>query len=248
MPLSENDDEILSFLQKQPGIHIRSNVIHARVRDNDNKLTRFFNGDRFIYVKGKFTPALHPIANINNNRCRVWHKSQDNACERCRDTTHRTHDTVKCNGYDDNRNAITIKSPKFPMCNYFPCTVKVYGKIFSNSEAAYQWRFLTYIGMYDLADEVLNSVSAAEAKAVASRVPRHMHQDWQTINKSVMKEILHAKADCCPAFKSTLLDSTGKRLVEAVRGDIFWSPGLTPIFAATTKPEYYPGRINLVVY
>ena len=137
---------------------------------------------------------------------------------------------------------MTIKSPNFPMCNYFPCVVKVYGLEFPSAEHAFHWRFLTYIGMHDLAEEVRSATSAAEAKAVSSRVPSHMRQDWHSINMAVMKDILHAKADCSPVFRKSLLDSTGRRLVEAVRGDIFWSSGLSPFFAATTKPEYYPGR------
>ena len=70
-----------------------------------------------------------------------------------------------------------------------------------------------YIDKPDLAQEVLDVATAAEAKAVASRVPRYLHRDWHTIKKSVIKEILHIKADFCPTFKQTLLDSTNCRLV-----------------------------------
>ena len=245
IPPSVPDADILKFLHSQPGIQMKSGVIHARIRDHQNKLTNFFSGDRFVYVKGNFTPALHYIGNIDLHRCRIWHKSQSDACERCRSTTHRTHATDKCAGYTEDRNVVSIKSPNFPMCNYFPCVVKIYGLEFPSSEHAFHWRFLTYIGMHDLAEEVRSATSAAEAKAVSSRVPRHMRQDWHSINTAVMKDILHAKADCSPVFKKSLLESTGKRLVEAVRGDIFWSSGLSPFFAATTKQEYYPGGNKL---
>ena len=52
---------------------------------------------------------------------------------------------------------------------------------------------------------------------------------------------MHAKADYCPQFRKALLESAGKRLVEAVVGDVFWSAGLPPIYASSTKPEYFPG-------
>ena len=60
-----------------------------------------------------------------------------------------------------------------------------------------------------------------------------------------MREILHAKADNCERFRESLLKSAGKRLVESVRGDIFWSSGLSSLHAASTKPTYFPGRNQL---
>ena len=54
-----------------------------------------------------------------------------------------------------------------------------------------------------------------------------------------MREIIYAKADFCEVFKSVLLDTTGRRLVDAVTGDDFWSSGLPP-FVASTNPQYFP--------
>ena len=48
-----------------------------------------------------------------------------------------------------------------------------------------------------------------------------------------MREILHAKADFCEEFKSALLDTAGRRLVEAVTGDDFCSSGLPPYLACS---------------
>ena len=61
--------------------------------------------------------------------------------------------------------------------------MRVYNQEFLSSEHVYQWRFLTYIGMLDLADEVLKASSAAEAKAIALRVPPHLKNDWHSIKK-----------------------------------------------------------------
>ena len=55
-----------------------------------------------------------------------------------------------------------------------------------------------------------------------------------------MRDILIAKADYCPAFKSTLIDSGVKDLVECTQ-DLFWASGLAPRLTATTKPSFYPG-------
>ena len=80
---------------------------------------------------------------------------------------------------------------------------------------------ITVTIIHDLADEVLKAPTAAEAKSIASRVPRHLHKDWHSIKNSVMKEILHIKADYCAHFKQSLLDSLNCRIVEAVQGDLY---------------------------
>ena len=61
---------------------------------------------------------------------------------------------------------------------------------------------------------------------------------------TMMKDILHAKADCCPLFKSALIESVGKRLVECTQ-DLYWASGLPPRFTESTKPEFYPGKNHL---
>jgi len=245
VPINVRDGDILDYLHQQPGIVVKSAVIQGRIRDSNNKLTRFLSGERIVYVKGKFSPVLPSIGKLASCKCRVWHKTQEEACLRCRKLDHHTHDTDKCDAYIRDDDIVTIRSDKYPLCNFYPCSVRVYNQDFASSEHAYQWRFLTYINMPDLAQEVLCVPSAAEAKAVAQRVPPHLHRDWHSIKSSVMRAILHAKADCCAQFKQALLDSGDRRIVEAVRGDTYWSSGLTPIFAASTKPEYYPGSNQL---
>ena len=246
IPIDISDEDILRYLHNHPGIVVKTDVIHGRIRDEkNNMLTQFLSGDRFVYVKGKFSPALHSLANINSGRCRIFHASQKNACMRCRHHNHSTTETEQCEAYSNDQNVLIVKSPKYPMSNYFPCHIKMHNIDFPSSEHAYQWRFLMYIDKTDLADEVLKAPTAAEAKSIASRVPRHLHKDWHSIKKSVMKEILHIKADYCAHFKQSLLDSLNCRIVEAVQGDLYWSSGLSPYLASTTKSKFYPGMNEL---
>ena len=62
---------------------------------------------------------------------------------------------------------------------------------------------------------------------------------------SSWQEILFARAECCKEFRDTLLESRDQKLVETVRSDRFWSCGLTPSEAQTTKHLYYPGDNHL---
>ena len=58
------------------------------------------------------------------------------------------------------------------------------------------------------------------------------------------KEVLHAKADYSPIFRSALINSVGKRIVECTQ-DILWVSGLSPRLSASTKSDYYTGKNKL---
>ena len=75
--------------------------------------------------------------------------------------------------------------------------MRMFDNEFSSSEQAYQWRYLKYIGMDELAQEVLEASSAKEAMDIASRAPRDKRNNWNSIKVCVMRQILHAKADSC---------------------------------------------------
>ena len=244
LPFWVNDSEILEFLKAQPGITIKSGVIHARLRGYNSKLTQYFSGDRFVFIKGHSKRVLHNMAVINYNRCRVWHKSQEDACRRCRNHEHTYTDTGACPAYHEDLNVITIRSSNCTLSNFHMCIIKLWNETFCSSEQAYQWRFMKYIGMDELADGILAAQTPAEAKSIASRVPSHLHHDWHTLKLNVMKIVLHAKAVNYEPFRTTLLESVGRRLVESTK-DVFWACGLSPHDTATTIPEYYPGYNKL---
>ena len=224
---------------------VKTGIIAGRLRDKNNKLTQYLSGDRIVYVKGNFSPVLHTFANINNNKCKIWHQSQQMACQRCRRLGHHTSETDNCDAYIEDPEVITIRSPQYVLCNYYPSPLKVFGTEFVTSEHAYQWRFLKHIGEDSLAQEVLESSSPSDAKSVSSRVPHHLHKNWHSVKMCAMKDILHAKAHYCAKFKEELMNSGKNRLVEAVMGDIFWSSGLPPRVADSTKPAFYPGTNQL---
>ena len=89
--------------------------------------------------------------------------------------------------------------------------------------------------MDDHALEILDAESPTAAKEIASRIPRFLHKDWHQIKLTVMRDIHIDKA-----FKSTLIDSGVKDLVECTQ-DLFWASGLAPRLTSTTKPSFYPG-------
>ena len=122
------------------------------------------------------------------------------------------------------------------------CDIDMYGHTFHSSEQAYQWKFTNYVGRHDLGEEILASTTPENAKEIASRVPRHMQKDWHSIKIGVMEEVLSQKITSCDEFKNSLINSGNERLVEAVKSDRYWSCGLNPKEASTTKSKYYPGE------
>ena len=129
-----------------------------------------------MYVKGNFSPVLHTFANINNNKCKILHQSQQRACQRCRRLDHH-----KCDAYIEDPEVITIRSTQYVLCNYYLSPLKVFGTEFATSEHVYQWRVLTHIGEDSLAQEVLESSSPSDAKSVSSRVTRNLHKNGHSI-------------------------------------------------------------------
>ena len=84
-----SDEHIIHYLHNHPRIVVETDVIHGIIRDEKNNiLTQFLSGDRFVYVKGNFSPVLHSLANLYSSKRIIFHTSQKDACMRCR---HRNH-------------------------------------------------------------------------------------------------------------------------------------------------------------
>ena len=113
------NNAIQEFLKDQPGISVKSVVMFSCIRDNENKLTPFCTGDRFVYARGNIANAIHTTALIDQNKCRVWHKTQETACTRCRKTDHTTTNTESCHAFREDPDAILIRSPSYVLYNYY---------------------------------------------------------------------------------------------------------------------------------
>ena len=115
---------------------------------------------------------------------------------------------------------MAIRSPNCIYSNYYICKIGVFDMDFLSSEHAYQWHFAKYVGMNELANEILMAPSPSDAKQIASRVPMHLHNNWHSIKIYIMKQILHAKVDCFPRFREELIQSEGKQPVEVLANSI----------------------------
>lgn len=253
LPLEFENSHILNFLKRYEHIQTRSQIVYARERDERiDSFSPYLNGERYVYVSAEgsenITPALPKDAIIGGYRVQIYHKSQKIWCLRCKnpDKPHNTNDIYNCDAYQPDKDIITIKSRDNVLCNFFECDVKVWDQNFKSSEAAYQWRKCHELLKPELAEEVFKAPHPKDAKSLVRDVfTQNELEIWDTMRLKVMREVLEAKAESNVIFRSTLIHSGTKRLVEATGpNESYWGVGLTPFLAGTTKHEYYPRNSN----
>ena len=213
----------------------------GKIRNERNELTNYYSGERIVYVKGDFSPVLPMHTDIGTHKIRVWHSAQYDACKRCRHIDHGYLETDKCNAYLHDDDVIAFRSPNYVLCNFYEAKFFVYNSYFTSVEQAYQWRKMKHIGQEAYALEISKSKTPGRAKQIANRVPGNLLKDWHVIKCDVMRELLIAKVEQCSKFRSILLKTEGKRLIEATN-DMYWASGLPPYLSTTTKPECFPGK------
>ena len=250
LPLELENCCISDFLSLYPQIETRSHVMYSKEKyTSDNTFSPFYNGERYIFVKENFTPPLPKEAIVANHHCQIFHRTQKLWCLRCRDSENRhggTDNVDSCDAYEHEKEAVVFKSRFNVLSNFFMCDVKIWNQTFKSAEHAYQWCKATELLNNDLAEKIIKAPYAKDAKALATDAFSYDEmQTWSKIKLKMMRDILAAKATSCELFRTTLLKSGNQRLVEAGESDLYWSSGLNPYLAATTKHQYYPGSNNL---
>ena len=152
-----------------------------------------------MYIKAGLTYAFPSVVDINNNKCRIFHPSQEKSCSRCRYTGHCSQNTEICNAYTENSDIVSIHSQNNVMSNFYQCVVSLDGIGLKSSEHAYQWRLAKYFGRGDLAQDILEAPTPGRAKEITSQFQRH-HGSWHENKLNVMKEILMTKREIRQEF------------------------------------------------
>ena len=245
VPFDCNNSHIMNYLRTQPQIRIRSDVITGKIRNANNELTEFLNGDRYVYVEAGFSPVLEQETTINGHTCRIWHSNQAMKCKRCSGDNHRTTDAVECPAYiDEPEDVIIFWESKHVFSNFYMCNIKLFDLDFKSAEHCYQYCKLRYIGQDELAQEILLCDTPRQAKQIAMKIPGHLMIQWHEQKCNAMYQILCAKAKCCAKFKDALIRSDKKIIAEGTV-DTFWGIGMPGCYAKNTNPEYLCGHNRL---
>ena len=245
VPFHCSDAHVMKYLRSQSQLKLRSNIIAGKIRNNNNELTDFLNGDRYVYVEQRFSPVLEQEVMIDGHPCRVWHPNQALKCKGCSQDGHRTTDCDMCPAYiEEPKDAIIFWQSTHIFSNFYMCNFRLFDLDFKSSEHCYQYCKLKYIGQEEHAHDVLHCDTPRQAKNIAAKIPDHMLIQWHEQKLEIMYRILVAKAHGCDKFRQALISSGNKILVEGSM-DAFWGIGMPGFHAKNTHPEYLCGNNHL---
>jgi len=243
IPLSVANNEIEVFLLSK-GIILTSPIRYSKVRDQNGDLTNFKNGDRFVYAKSPINPTLDRNVKIGDFRARLYHNGQFLNCKICGKPGHKA-GTPECEAYDPEADIIAFRSEKDPLSNFFPCSLEYNGEQFNSSEQAMQYLKAKDTHNTKVAKSIMDAGNARGAWSASRAIPQETSLKWDQENVHQVEQILSAKAEQVPDFRTTLISSGTSILAEATTHK-FWATGIaSPNIAKTTKPDYWSGENKL---
>ena len=260
---TQDTTRLEQYLLKE-GVTIAKKIDFAKVRDPlTGQLSSWFTGDRVVFAKDMKHP-LPRFAQIGTATCRIFHDGQEvpqtklctncfgtdhtrgackkpQACACCKKPGHIAGDK-QCEAYLSKGHSGTaaVHGEENPLSNMYPCTIKVFGKEFNSTEQAYQYSKAIRRGQLDVA----TGICAAPTPFMAKKQAKFLKYDknWNETEKiTLMNQLLQEKLDQVPEFKTALLDSGRKMIVETVPGEYVWSSGLNEKVTNVTKRKFWPG-------
>ena len=117
----------------------KSRILYGKIIVENNKLSKYENGDRFFYVSKESLKPLSTTVIIAGHTCRVIHSSQAIICKRCSQNDHTVTDVEKCPGYIKEQNIVAFKYNDKVMSNMHPCKIDYKEMTFLSAEHIYQY-------------------------------------------------------------------------------------------------------------
>ena len=120
---------------------------------------------------------------------------------------------------------VYFRSHRDELSNFYPCQLKVFGRIFHSAEAAYQFRKAIHHSKWEIAEDITACRKANDAKSLGNQINRdNIGQSWLDKRTDVMLDILETKAKQCNSFRQRLIRTGNKELIENTN-DEFWARG-----------------------
>lgn len=121
--------------------------------------------------------------------------------------------------------AIYFYTPRFyAFDNFSAFAVRVWGKEFSTTEQAYQWKKYS-VSSPDIADQILRAKSAYATKKIADAHKEGVDSAWHDEKLTYMEEILRAKIEQHEKIKMLLIETGDRDIIENSPTDYFWGIG-----------------------
>ena len=239
VPLSVSNDEIKAMLEEK-GVELRSAINYGKIRDSDGHLTRYKNGDRFVYT-APFSPSLPRQQHVGDFPCVVVHHGKDTLCNACGERGHKIGDRNCKAKPKEKEQILPFRSYEHPLSNHYPCRLTISGNIFKSLEHAYLWRMAMELGKPQIAADIVDSSHAGRAKKLSKDIADdETRWKWERDNTDIMKDLIEAKAAQCEEFYNCLIQNNDKILAEATPSKI-WGTGLSIFATQHCSPEFWPG-------
>ena len=128
---------------------------------------------------------------------------------------------------------------KYVLSNFYYCKLVIDGKKYNSSEKAYQVMKAKFHKNKAIEDELMEAHFVSDVKKISEKI--QVSTEWIDQRVDVMRKILRAKADQSQTYRKKLLNCKGQ-IVEAIRGDLFWSAGLDEKELRELPRERWPGQ------
>ncbi len=240
VPFHISNDQIKEMIESAGAI-FASPVKDSYERDEDNNMTSYKNGDRFMYVEPMEEPIKRKLT-IGCYTATVIHHGKDNRpCQACNLTGHKVGDE-KCPAYPKTP-IYAFKSYRNPMSNHYPCDLVLFDEItpFKSWEHGFFWKMAIELGNPHLVANIKNATYAGVAKSLSKKMDEKDRHEWEDDNRETIENLLYEKFKQCEPFRQCLIDNKDKIFAEAT-SDKRWATGLSPFVSQYTAPEYWPGK------
>jgi hypothetical protein len=111
----------------------------------------------------------------------------------------------------------------YPLDNYSAHMVNVWQKTFPTAEHAYHWKKFEH--ELKIANSIYIATSPEIAKQIADENKPRINDNWHSIKRDIMKEILTAKAEQHDDVREALRRTSGREIIENSPVDYFWGIG-----------------------
>lgn len=263
VPMSYTNEEVEKMLCDL-GANLTSSVKTSLVRDRNGMLTKYTNGDRFVYsdtthtmtsplprfvLIGTFVAKIiHNGQDIEKQKCNncmsiehpSWKCSEETICKVCKKTDHIT-GSVECEFYITNNGAYTFGGRNDPLglSNFAECGFSFNGQYYPNREVAFQHQRAINCNQTELAEQILQAETPSEAKYL-SRCLIKLGL-WNSDSSTLMTKICLAAANENVTYRANILKTKDRYLAESIPGNYYWSTGLSHKVSKNTVTYMFPG-------
>lgn len=265
LPISFSNDEVLVLMRKLNVTLTSQQVKYGYIRDEDDKLTDFKNGDRFVFAdeESLMSKPLPRYAMCGIFEVRIFHRGQFGPprCRNCLSYSHHTNDctdekvckicekpghnegSTQCEFYEPQTNITLVGGSKDLLSNMYPCNFQFMGVDVDSAEKAFQYGKAKRCKEDKLAEKILKAGDGFESKRLSKFIVTS--PNWDRDNQDLMEDVLNAKFEQVEECANALTNTGMTRIVEAVYGSTFWGSGLDKEKTKRIKKSALPGENRL---